>query len=88
MSELENENGDAADSHMRVPENSRNVEINGSRRLWRGAELNNRKIKKEYFCDLTAIIFILCGTFVINDTKLWMGTFFVNEKSFHGSSSF
>lgn len=32
MSELENENGDAADSHMRVPENSRNVEINGSRR--------------------------------------------------------
>ena len=33
MSELENENGDAADSHMRVPENSRNVEINGSRRL-------------------------------------------------------
>lgn len=33
MSEFENENGDAADSHMRVPEHSRNVEINGRRRL-------------------------------------------------------
>lgn len=30
MSELENENVDAADSHMRVTENSWNVEINES----------------------------------------------------------
>ena len=33
MSEFENERGDAADSHMRVPKHSRNVKINGRRRL-------------------------------------------------------